>query len=154
MIKVPRRMQDLGAAVTAGRETLSQRLRRPPTIDELADHLGTTPEEVIEAMDAAQVYRPGSLSAPINSIESDDGPDLGDVVGRPDPGYELVDNMESVRDLIRRLPPRQRHILGLRFYDDMTQAQIAEKVGVSQMHVSRLLSTALRQLREGLTSDA
>jgi len=76
------------------------------------------------------------------------------VVGRPDPGYELVDNMESVRDLIRRLPPRQRHILGLRFYDDMTQAQIAEKVGVSQMHVSRLLSTALRQLREGLTSDA
>ena len=154
MIKVPRRMQDLGTAMTAGREALSQQLRRPPTVDELADHLGTTPDEVIEAMDAAQAYRPGSLSAPISSIDADDGPDLGDVVGRPDPGYELIDNMESVRELIKRLPVRQRHILGLRFYEDLTQAQIAERVGVSQMHVSRLLSTALKQLRAGLIEEA
>jgi RNA polymerase sigma-B factor len=153
MIKVPRRMQDLGAAMTAGREVLSQRLCRPPTVDELADHLGTTPEEVIEAMDAAQVYRPGSLSAPIGSIDADDGPGLGDTIGRPDPGYELIDNLESVRDLIKRLPARQRHILGLRFYEDLTQAQIAEQVGVSQMHVSRLLAAALKQLRAGLTDD-
>jgi RNA polymerase sigma-B factor len=154
MIKVPRRMQDLGAALTAGREALSQRLRRPPTIDELAAHLGTTPEEVIEALDAAQVYRPGSLSAPIGHLDSDDGPDLGDVLGDDDPGFELVDNMQSLRGLIGQLPPRQRHIIGLRFFDDMTQAQIAEQVGVSQMHVSRLLTAALKQLRAGLTTDA
>ena len=153
MIKVPRRMQDLGAALTAGREALSQRLRRPPTVEELAAHLGTTPEEVIEALDAAQVYRPGSLSTPIHNVESDDGPNLSDVLGGPDPGFELVDNMQSLRGLIEQLPARQRRILGLRFYDNMTQAQIAEQVGVSQMHVSRLLAAALKKLRTGLTSD-
>jgi RNA polymerase sigma-B factor len=105
-------------------------------------------------MDAAQAYRPGSLSAPLSSIDAGDGPDLGDVVGGDDPRYELIDNLESVRDLIKRLPLRQRRILGMRFYDDLTQAQIAERVGVSQMHVSRLLTAALKQLREGLTSGA
>jgi RNA polymerase sigma-B factor len=154
MIRVPRRMQDVGAALSTARETLSQRLRRPPTIDELAAHLGTSPEEVIEAMDAAQAYRPGSLSAPINSIDADDGPELGDVLGDPDPAFELVVNRESLRDLIRQLPDRQRRILALRFYGDLTQSQIAEKIGVSQMHVSRLLSAALKQLRTGLIADA
>jgi RNA polymerase sigma-B factor len=154
MIRVPRRMQDVGAAMTTARETLSQRLRRPPTVDELAAHLGTSPEEVIEAMDAAQAYRPGSLSAPINSIDADDGPELGDVLGNPDPGFDLVENRESLRDLIKQLPLRQRRILALRFYGDLTQSQIAEKVGVSQMHVSRLLSAALQQLRTGLVGDA
>jgi RNA polymerase sigma-B factor len=154
MIRVPRRMQDVGAALAAGREALSQRLRRPPTVDELAAHLGTTPDEVIEAMDAAQAYRPGSLSAPITGIDADDGPELGDVLGDPDPGFELVENRESLRDLIRQLPCRQRRILALRFYGDLTQSQIAEKVGVSQMHVSRLLSAALQQLRSGLMGDA
>jgi RNA polymerase sigma-B factor len=153
MIKVPRRLQDLGSALATGREALAQQLQRPPTVDELATHLGTTPEEVIDALDAAQVYRPASLSAPIHNVDSDGGPDLGDVLGSPDPGFELVDNMQSLRGLIEQLPARQRRILGLRFYDDMTQAQIARKIGVSQMHVSRLLTAALNQLRAGLTDD-
>jgi RNA polymerase sigma-B factor len=152
-IRVPRRMQEIGMGLSGARESLFQQLGRSPTVAELAQHLGVTAEEVLHAMEAAQVYRPESLSAPLGL---DDGPDaaaLVDLLGAPDAGFDLVENRESLRGLVNRLPPRQQRILALRFYGNLTQSQIAEKIGVSQMHVSRLLADALRQLRSSLTDE-
>jgi len=149
-IRVPRRMQEIGVALPGARDVLGQRLNRAPTAGEVATYLGITTEEVLEAIEAAQVYRPGSLSAPIGGEGGDGVPVLGDVLGGPDHGFDLVDDRESLRSLISELPAREQRILALRFYGNLTQSQIAEKLGVSQMHVSRLLSGALAQLRQGL----
>jgi len=149
MLRVPRRMQEIGMELSGARDALAQRLGRAPTITEMAEQLGLTREEVSAALEAAQVYRPGSLSAPVGG-ETDDLV-ISDLVGGIDDGFELVENRESLRGLLTRLPAREQRILALRFYGNRTQAQIAEEVGISQMHVSRLLTGALRRLREGLT---
>ncbi|WP_203898115.1 SigB/SigF/SigG family RNA polymerase sigma factor [Virgisporangium aliadipatigenens] len=150
MLRVPRRMQEIGMELAGARDVLAQRLGRAPTISEIAEQLRLTREEVAAALDAAQVYRPGSLSAPVGG-EGDGELVLGDLVGGIDDGFELVENRESLRGLLGRLPSREQRILALRFYGNRTQAQIAEEVGISQMHVSRLLTGALRRLRDGLT---
>jgi RNA polymerase sigma-B factor len=153
VIRVPRRMQEVGMSLRGARENLTRQLGRAPTVAEIADQLDTTPEEVIEAMDAARMYRPASLSLPIGTDGGDDAPVLGDVLGARDAGFDLVEVRESLRDVINRLPERQQRILALRFYGNLTQAQIAERIGVSQMHISRLLSASLRDLRAALTRD-
>jgi RNA polymerase sigma-B factor len=153
-IRVPRRLQEIGMALPKARSALSQRLGRSPTVAEVADALDLSEDEVIEAIDAAQVYRPNSLSTPVDGSDGTAGaPLLGDVLGAPDERYDLVDNRESLRPLVKELPEREQRILALRFYGNLTQAEIAARIGVSQMHVSRLLSRALARLREGLTAD-
>jgi len=152
-IRVPRRMQEIGMGLSRAREGLFQQLRRPPTVAELAEYLDVTAAEVLQAMEAAQVYRPESLSAPLGTDDAVDAPALVDVLGSPDAGFDLVENRESLRGLISRLPQRQQRILALRYYGNLTQSQIADRIGVSQMHVSRLLTDALRQLRAGLTTE-
>jgi RNA polymerase sigma-B factor len=152
-IRVPRRIQEIGLELVDAGEVLSQRLGHSPTMQELATYLSATEDQVLEAIDAMHAYRPASLSAPANgSGDRDAGLELADRIGALDHRLELVDDRESLRPLLAALPDRQRRIIALRFYGNLTQAQIAAKIGISQMHVSRLLSDALRQLRQGLAT--
>jgi RNA polymerase sigma-B factor len=153
-IRVPRRIQEIGLELGEAGEVLAQRLGRAPTVRELADQLGVTEEHVLEAIEATHAYRPSSLSAPVSGGgDGDDHMELADRIGALDRRFELVEDWESLRPLLAALPARQRHIIALRFYGNLTQAQIAAKVGISQMHVSRLLSDALGRLRRGLAVE-
>jgi RNA polymerase sigma-B factor len=148
-IKVPRRLQELRIRVSRAKAELSQTMSAEPTVAELAAYLGIDPHEVNEAIDAARVYQPASLSAPAGP-----GSDLGvaDLHGDDDPGIEAVDNREAVKPLLAALPERERRILALRYFGELTQAQIAEELGISQMHVSRLLNRTLGTLRAQLAA--
>ena len=143
---VPRRYKDMRLLVNSAREELTQRNGVPPSAADLASHLGVSTDEVLDAIEAAQVYRSTSLFTPVG----DDGVTLMDVVGAPDPDLDAVDDRVSLPPIIAKLPEREQRILAMRFYGNMTQSQIAEATGVSQMHVSRLLKGALGRLREEL----
>lgn len=146
-IKVPRRLQELRMRVNRASVELSQSMGASPGIPDIAAHLGVSTEEVAEAIEVAQHYHPVSLSAPAGP---DADLDIADPIGDVDPGMEAVDNRESVRPLLAALPERQRRILAMRFFGEMTQSQIAEELGISQMHVSRLLAQTLQRLRSSL----
>jgi RNA polymerase sigma-B factor len=151
-VRVPRRLQEIGREVPNAREVLGQRLGRSPTNHELAGQLDITDAELAEALDAAAYYRPTSLSTPVSERDGGDAV-LADRLGERDHALELVDDRISLRVLLAELPHRQRRILALRFYGNLTQAQIADEVGLSQMHVSRLLADAITRLRRGLTTE-
>lgn len=148
---VPRRLKELNLAINAASAELSQRLGRAPTPSELGKHLDLPPEQVYEGLEAGNAYHSMSLDEAL-SPEADSDP-LGDTLGQQDEGLEGVENYESLRPLIEALPERERQILTLRFFRHMTQTQIADRIGISQMHVSRLLSRTLENLRESLMSD-
>jgi len=150
-IKVPRRLQELRLQVNRARVELSQTLGASPTVSDIARHLGVTEDDVAEAIEIAQLYNPISLSAPAGP-ESDLG--VADPIGDLDPGMEAVENRESVKPLLASLPERERRILTMRFFGDMTQSQIAAELGISQMHVSRLLAQTLVKLRGSLVEAA
>jgi RNA polymerase sigma-B factor len=152
-IRVPRRLQELRMSIGAATAELSQRSGRSPTVAELAEHIGVSEDEIIEGLEGAQAYSTSSLDAQIGGDGSDDAPMLADRLGADDPDLEGVEYRESLKPLLAALPARERRILVLRFFHGMTQSQIAEEVGISQMHVSRLLAKSLAQLREGLTDD-
>jgi len=152
-IRVPRRLQEIGRELTTAREELSHRYGHSPTIQEIAEHLNIEQEDVLEALEASQLYRPDSLSTPLRGADGDSDEIVADRLGGPDADLELVENRESLRPLLAALPERQRRILALRFYGNQTQAQIAASVGLSQMHVSRLLADALHRLRAGLVAE-
>lgn len=149
-MRVPRRLQELRLSINQASGELSQSLGRLPTVTELSEHLGLEASEVEEGYVARQAYRAVSLDeAP---FASDDRAPLAETVGEEDPAIDLVENHESLVPLLYELPERERRILALRFVGDLTQSQIAERVGISQMHVSRLLNRMLSELREGLTT--
>jgi RNA polymerase sigma-B factor len=147
-IKVPRRLQELRLQVNRAKVELSQTMSASPTNADIARHLGVSDDDVAEAIEVSRLYHPVSLSAPA-------GPDtdlgVADPIGDLDPGMEAVENRESVKPLLASLPERERRILTMRFFADMTQSQIAAELGISQMHVSRLLSQTLVKLRTVLT---
>ena len=147
-IRLPRRLQELRLAVNKGRDELTQLLGHSPTVPDLARHLMVDEEEVIEVLGAGHAYRPVSLDSPVAA--GDDEVALIDTVGADDPEYGLVDYRESLTVLLARLPEREQKIISLRFYGNLTQVEIAEEVGLSQMHVSRLLRKSLDFLRRGL----
>ncbi|ROO63237.1 RNA polymerase sigma (RpoX/SigF) subunit [Micromonospora sp. Llam0] len=146
-IRVPRSAQELSARVLSAWGEFSQQRGRQPTDDELADHLEVTVAQLTAALVAAEVYRLPSLNQP---PPRSDGPERADLIGTDDPGYQAVDDHLTLRLVLASLPPRERLILAMRFYGDLTQAQIATRVGLSQMHVSRLLRRSLAQLRTGM----
>ncbi len=150
-IRVPRRLQELKLSLTKATSELSQRLGRSPTVAELAGHLGMTEEEVLEGLESANAYSAVSLDAPDGGDE--DAPAVADTLGAEDESLEGVEYRESLKPLLDQLPPREKRILLLRFFGNMTQSQIAADLGISQMHVSRLLARTLTQLRAGLLSD-
>jgi RNA polymerase sigma-B factor len=151
-VRVPRRLQDLRLQLTTATQELSQSQGRSPTVAELAHHLGISEEEVLEGLESANAYATISLDAGGEGGE-DDGVAMLDTIGSDDEALEGVEYRESLKPLLASLEPRERRILLLRFFRNMTQSEIAEEVGISQMHVSRLLARTLTQLRERLLAD-
>ncbi len=151
-VRVPRRLQELKLSLTKAIGDLAQREGRAPTVSELAAHLQMSEEEVLEGLESANAYSTVSLDAPDSGDE--DAPAVSDSLGMVDDALEGVEYRESLKPLLEQLPPREKKILLLRFFGNMTQSQIASELGVSQMHVSRLLDRTLAQLRNGLTADS
>ncbi|MFG2682539.1 RNA polymerase sigma factor SigF [Streptomyces sp. NPDC048392] len=150
-VRVPRRLQELRLDLAKAGDELAQRLDRAPTVAELAEHLGLSRDEVVEGMAASNAYTASSLDA---QPEEDDAEGaLTDRIGYEDHGLEGIEYVESLKPLIAELPSRDRKILSLRFVAGMTQSEIGEELGISQMHVSRLLSRTLVRLRKGLTVE-
>jgi RNA polymerase sigma-B factor len=149
-IRVPRRLQELRMSVSATSAELTQALGRSPTMAELAEAIGVNEDTIIEALESASAYTTLSLDAP----DSDDGEHRPlDNLGAEDAAIVGVENREALVGMLSTLPERERRIVVLRFFRGMTQSQIADEVGISQMHVSRLLSRSLQRLREALVSD-
>ncbi|MFE9920858.1 RNA polymerase sigma factor SigF [Streptomyces sp. NPDC005774] len=146
-VRVPRRLQELRLALTTATAELSQQHGRSPTVHELAEKLAISEEEVLEGLESANAYSTLSLDVPDTDDES---PAVADTLGSEDEALEGVEYRESLKPLLEDLPPREKRILLLRFFGNMTQSQIAQEVGISQMHVSRLLARTLAQLREKL----
>jgi RNA polymerase sigma-B factor len=146
-VHVPRATQEIVLKVSDAMGELPAKLGRSPTPRDVAVAVGVPVEQVLEAMEAATAYDTSSLDAPRSAGEDEQGGwTLGDAVATEEPGYELVEISETIRGTLRALPDRERLILKLRFEQDLTQAEIAERVGVSQMHVSRLLRRSLDRL--------
>ncbi|MFJ4874684.1 RNA polymerase sigma factor SigF [Streptomyces sp. NPDC088745] len=146
-VRVPRRLQELRLSLTSATAELSQQHGRSPTVHELAERLAISEEEVLEGLESANAYSTLSLDVPDTDDES---PAVADTLGAEDVALEGVEYRESLKPLLEDLPPREKKILLLRFFGNMTQSQIAQEVGISQMHVSRLLARTLAQLREKL----
>jgi len=147
-VHVPRRLQELHLALAKAGDELEQELEHTPSVAELAEHLQLSEQEVAEGMVASNGRTVGSLDLQLE-LDSREG-SLGERLGADDPGIERAEYLQDLKPLIAALPERDRTILSLRFSDDLTQSQIAERLGISQMHVSRLLSRALATLRSGL----
>jgi RNA polymerase sigma-B factor len=145
-VHVPRATQELALKVSEALGSLPARLGRAARPRDVAAEVGVSVEDVLEAMEAAAVYEAASLDAPRPSTGEEDAWSYGDQLAEEDRGFELVEIGETLRGSLAALPPRDRLILRLRFERDMTQAEIAERVGVSQMHVSRLLRRSLDRL--------
>ncbi len=144
-VRAPRRMQELYLRLGKVVSALSQELGRSPTIPELANEAQVSEEEVLEALEAGQAYRFSSLDATGSGDE--DGDTLSSQLGAEDPQLLDAEHRAALSPLISRLPPREQTILQLRFFEGMTQSEIAGRLGISQMHVSRLLARSLGQLR-------
>ncbi|MGH8241461.1 MAG: RNA polymerase sigma factor SigF [Steroidobacteraceae bacterium] len=147
-VRVPRRLKELHGTITAGTSDLSQKLGRAPNATELSAHLGLPREEVLEGMRANNAYRSSSLDS-----SADEAPAMAKTLGVEDPALAGVEYREALQPLLASLPDRERQVVMLRFFASMTQSQIADKIGVSQMHVSRLLSTTLHKLRGQLKEE-
>jgi RNA polymerase sigma-B factor len=147
-VKVPRRLKELHLRLGAATAELSQRLGRAPTASELANELDMDRTEVIEGLLAGNSYN--TLSIDSGGSADDDARAIVDTLGDVDAGLERIENREALRPLLDGLPERERTVLVLRFFEAMTQTQIAERVGISQMHVSRLLAKSLARLRDQL----
>ncbi len=151
-VRVPRRLQELRLSLAAATSELSQRNGRAPTVHELANHLKISDEEVLEGMESANAYSTLSLDAG-DSGSGDEPMPVSETLGVEDEGLEGVEYRESLKPMLEQLPAREKKILMLRFFKNMTQSEIAAEIGISQMHVSRLLARTLAQLREGLLVD-
>jgi RNA polymerase sigma-B factor len=147
-VRMPRRLKELHLAINAGTSRLSQSLGRAPTPSELAEHLGLSRDEVHEGLAAGNAYQSASLDDMLMSEDSSIS--LGSTIGEEDPEIAMIEQREALHPLLQKLPERERKIVIMRFFGNMTQTQIAQKVGISQMHVSRLLAKTLRQLRDVL----
>ena len=147
-VKVPRRLKELHLRLGAATAELSQRLGRAPTPTELAAELEMDRDEVVEGLVAGSSYN--TLSIDSGGSGSEEAPAIADTLGDVDLTLDQIENRESLRPLLAALPERERTVLVLRFFESMTQTQIAERVGISQMHVSRLLAKSLARLRDQL----
>ena len=151
-VRVPRDLQELAVRVDRLGEELSRELGRAPTPAEMAENLGVTTEQVLEAREAAGAYRAVSLDKP-RTDDEDAGEAYAEAVGGEDPGFGLAEDAATVQKLMRVLTDREREVLRLRFVEDLTQSEIGARVGVSQMHVSRLIRQSISRLRTVAEAD-
>ncbi|MGV0625443.1 RNA polymerase sigma factor SigF [Mycolicibacter minnesotensis] len=148
-VKVPRRLKELHLRLGVATAELSQRLGRAPTASELARELELAHDEVVEGLVAGSSYNTLSIDSGSNAAE-DDVRSIADTLGAADAGMDRIEDRETLQPLLSALPERERTVVMLRFFESMTQTQIAERIGISQMHVSRLLAKSLAKLREQL----
>lgn len=149
-VRVPRRLIELHLQIGPASRELSQRLGTAPTPSQLAEHLGVTVDEVLEGLEAGEAYRASSL----DFTDDDDSSPTFRQIGGPDPELDLVEVRSTLEPLLARISPREQRIVIMRFFGNLTQSEIARRVGLSQMQVSRLLSRSLAQMREQLDSPA
>ncbi|MET7621352.1 RNA polymerase sigma factor SigF [Streptomyces sp. NPDC005408] len=149
-VHVPRRLQELRIDLAKATDELSQELDRAPNTAELAGHLGLDEEEIIEGVVASNGYTAGSIDMPIDDASDHAPVPLSDRLGAPDADLEIAENVQALKPLIEELDDRDKRILRMRFGEEMTQSEIGVELGVSQMHVSRLLTRITKRLREGL----
>jgi RNA polymerase sigma-B factor len=150
-MRVPRRLKDLHVSINAVVADLSQTLGRAPKPSEIAERLGVPVAEVLEGLEASEAYRSSSLDEMLSSERG--SATLGELVGAADAELDRVDHRQALRPVLAELAPRERTIVLLRFFGNMTQTQIADRVGISQMHVSRLLAQTVAGLRRKMLSD-
>jgi RNA polymerase sigma-B factor len=148
-IRVPRRLQELRMQISSTAAELTQSLGRSPTPRELAEVIGCTVEDIVEGIESSNAYSTLSLDA-AEDAGDESGVSMLEMMGLDDAELEHIEIRESIKPLLEALPPREKRILLLRFFRNKTQSEIAEEIGVSQMHVSRLLSRTLDQLRASL----
>ncbi len=146
-IRVPRALQELNASMSSAIERLTIRLSRSPTISEIAEELETTPEEVLEAAEVGSAYSTVSLNT---APAGDEELDPLETIGTEDEGFRRSEDRVALAPALAKLPAREREILRMRFEEGLPQTQIAQRVGLSQMHVSRLIRKSLTQMREHL----
>jgi len=150
-VRVPRRLQELKLDINEATSTLAQQLGRSPTVADIAEYLQRPEDEVLEGLDSARAYSAVSLQTLVGNGE--DGTELGDLFGVEDHELALAEFRASLGPALEALGPREQKIVILRFFGNLTQTQIAERVGISQMHVSRLLARSLTTLRGHLTAE-
>jgi RNA polymerase sigma-B factor len=151
-VKVPRRLKDIYPQVAVAMNELAQQLGRAPTPSELAVEMGVDRADVLEAMIAGAGFRARSID--FTSSSDDDAPTIADRMGSLDPGIRFIEDRESLRVQLATLPERLQQIVVMRFFESLSQDEIAERVGISQMHVSRLLARALGLLRDGMSEPS
>lgn len=147
-VRVPRDLQEMALKVERAVGDLTRELHRQPSVSELAKHLAISEEAALEALQAAGAYHATSLDVPRGGSDQDAGSDtLADTIGDDDGSYDRAEDRATIDQLMRSITPREREVLKLRFEQDMTQAEIGEVIGVSQMQVSRLIRQAVARLR-------
>jgi RNA polymerase sigma-B factor len=151
-VHVPRGAQEMALKVEEAQQRLTTKTGRPPSVNQLAEYLEMSMEDVLDALETASAHHSTSLDAPREDGEDESGT-LADAFGQEDSRYELVDESVTISVAAQELPARERRVLALRFVKDMTQTQIAEEIGVSQMQVSRILRRALARLRDLTQGD-
>jgi RNA polymerase sigma-B factor len=149
-LRVPRRIQELSMKAREAGEELTQRFGRSPTYQELATRLGVTAEDVIEAIEVGRQYELASIDSREGGSGEGDSRTIAEMQGEEDEELEHIADRDQIREALRHLPARQQTIIALRFFRDMSQEQVGERLGISQMHVSRLQRKALRHLRSVL----
>jgi RNA polymerase sigma-B factor len=147
-IRFPRRLQELHQSVVRVNEQMKNELGREPAVAELAERLGVTPDDVTEAMEIGPAYMPLSLDQPVASSDGQDSRSVSEQIGSSDPELDRVEMRDVLDRAMEHLTPRERAIMAMRFYEQMSQSEIARRLGISQMHVSRLQRAALEQLRK------
>ncbi|MFI0215881.1 RNA polymerase sigma factor SigF [Streptomyces lydicus] len=152
-VHVPRRLQELRSDLAKAKEQLHNKLDRDPTVRELSEHLNLSEDEVIEGIVAANGYTAGSLDTPTDSAPAEQSRTVADLIGEEDPAMEKVENLQTLAPLMEKLDAREHRLIELRFGQELTQAEIGAELGVSQMHVSRLLSRTLSKLRAGMLTE-
>jgi RNA polymerase sigma-B factor len=152
-VRVPRRVKELYLELSATVELLGHDLGRPPSIEEIAREMQCTTDEVLEGLEAGTAYRTASLATPGDSVDEEDGASETVTVGTADAELASADSRMSVHDVMRTLPHRDRTVLYLRFFDGCTQSEIARRIGVSQVHVSRIIRSTLGRMRDQLAES-
>jgi len=152
-VRVPRDLQELALRVDQTVTRLSSGRRRSPSVGEIARAVETSEEQVLEALEAMGAYRASSLDTP-RAAREEDGESVAESLGDDDEGFQHAEERATLEPLLERISERERTVLGLRFGSDLTQAEIGERIGVSQMQVSRLIRQALSRLRAGVEADA
>jgi RNA polymerase sigma-B factor len=153
-IRFPRRLQELHQSVVRVNEQMKNELGREPTVGELAERLGVSPDDVTDAMDIGPAYVPVSLDQPIGTPDGQESRSIAEQIGGADPELDRVEMRDVLDRAMEHLTPRERAIMAMRFYEQMSQSEIAKRLGISQMHVSRLQRAALEQLRKFVPAES